>query len=73
VPSDLYGVYEGRRSRDPALAVRVVSADGRAFHVIREDGLRYREDVPTLPLLDAITEAFRRADWPLPRAEVTHD
>jgi hypothetical protein len=66
MPIDLYAVYEGHRPRNPANAVRVVAEDGRAVHVIREDEIRTSDDLPRLPLADAITEAFRRADRPLP-------
>ena len=63
--SERYAVHEGRKPRDPRLAVRVVAGDGRAVHVIREDAMKVEHDEP-LSLADAITEAFRRADRPLP-------
>lgn len=66
---DRYLVYEGGKLRVPANPVRVVRADGTAFHVIREDMLRPALDgSPRLWLADAIKEAFRRADRPLPPA-----
>lgn len=70
MPSDRFVVYEGKRERDPAVAVRVVAPDGRAVHVISADGLRQTHDEPLLSLADAITEAFRRADRPLPRVDL---
>lgn len=67
MPEDRYVVYEGGKPRAPENAIRVVRADGTAFHVIREDTLRPAlDESPRLSFADAITEAFRRADQPLP-------
>lgn len=70
MPSDRFVVYEGKRERDPAVAVRVVAEDGRAVHVISADGLRREHDEPFLTLDEAIMEAFRRAARPLPRVDL---
>jgi hypothetical protein len=67
VSEDRYVVYRGGKPRAPENPVRIVRADGTAFHVIREDALRPDlDELPRLPLADAITEAFRRADRTLP-------
>src|SRR4051794_24278994 len=37
VHDDRYVVFEGKRSRRADLPVRITGADGRAFHVLRDD------------------------------------
>jgi hypothetical protein len=65
---DRFVVYDGMRDRDPANALRIVSEDGHAFHVITEDGLRKKQTVTGTPspFAEAVMEAFRRAGRPLP-------
>lgn len=66
---DRYVVYRGGKPRAPENPIRVVRADGTAFHVIREDTLRPAlDESPRLSLADAIKEAFRCAERPLPPA-----
>lgn len=63
---DRFVVYQGQKARNPRNPIRVVREDGTAFHVIEHDDFHRDERGEALPLIDAISEAFRRADRPLP-------
>lgn len=63
---ETFVVYEGKRERHPALAARVVSKDGTAFHVIRADRLPLSHGLYGVSFEDAVREAFRCAGRDLP-------
>jgi hypothetical protein len=56
-----YIVHVGKRPRNPAVACRVVTPDGRAFSVIRSTDPD--DDRPATDLRSAVDEVLKLADF----------